>query len=115
MAKKKAETVRIRHGELDLCEVTGEADVSGYEAEPSHEGRLIVGHSESGAHHTLVADKATLYRKKGSEIAFLVLNGPGELVHEGDRHKTTPLPARTFRVVTKRQANEDESWSPVVD
>jgi hypothetical protein len=115
MANRDVELIRIRHGELDICEMLAAPDLTGYDAEPANNGRLIVGHSESGAHHTLVAEKATLYRKKGTEIAFLILNGPGELVHEGARHKTTSLPARTFRVVTKRQANEDESWSPVVD
>lgn len=114
MATKKIE--QNRHGENQLIELKNAPNLDGYEEEkPNGRGELIVGHSETGATHVVVNDKAKLYRKRGTEITYLCLGEPTELLHRGDRHQPGPLKAGWHAVVVKRQANEDEGWSPVQD
>lgn len=104
---------RVRHGELDIRAIDHEPDLSGYEQEKGE--RLIVGHSETGACHVIESRSAKLYRKKGADVAYLCLVKPENLEHDGKRHETVKLAPGWKEVVTKRQADEDESWSPVAD
>lgn len=112
--------MRGRHGENDIIKLEKCPDLTGYEAEPANGGTLVIGHSESGHHHSLVADKeplqATLYRKKGLEVAVLVLGSRANLEHTiAARHKTVSLAAGAYAVSVKRQYAPDGSWAPVVD
>ena len=107
--------MRIRHGENDLVQLTGPADLAGYEETKPKRGRLIVGHSETGAHHTVVSSKARLYRKIGHDIAILVLPESAPLEHEGGRHETVELPPGQYSISVKRQYRPDGSWAPVAD
>lgn len=113
--------MKIRHGENVLVMLAQCPDLTGYDAEPAVDGRLIIGHSESGHHHTVVADKvapmeATLYRKRGLEVAVLVLGSRANLEHTiAARHKTVSLAAGAYAVSVKRQYTPDGSWAPVVD
>lgn len=107
--------MRIRHGENVIVRADDAVKLDGFDCEESRGGRLIVGHSETGAHHAVVTDKAKLYRRKGIEVAYLVLGEAAPLVHDGQRHKDVTLPAGTYRVSVKRQYNPDGSWSPVAD
>lgn len=111
---KKIDPERVRHGELDIRHIGTKApDLAGYELEAGH--RCIVGHSETGAVHCIQSPKAKMYRKVGAEIAYLCLEQPEQIEHAGQRHPSTALKAGWHEVVVKRQANADESWSPVAD
>lgn len=105
---------RIRHGELDIRAIDSAPVLTGYEPE-KNEGRVIVGHSETGAVHVVESTTARLYRKAGAEIAYLCLEAPEKLIHKGDRHTTETLKAGWHEIVTKRQYEEDGSWSAVQD
>ena len=109
-------TQHNRHGENQIIALNSAPNLDGFEEQKANaRGELIVGHSETGATHVVVSDKAKLYRKRGAEVAYLCLGEPTELLHRGDRHKPGPLKAGWHAVVVKRQANEDEGWSPVQD
>jgi hypothetical protein len=108
--------MRCRHGELDIVRLEASPDVAGWNEElPDDAQRVIVGHSESGACHVIVSNKARLYRKAGQEIAYLVLPESAPLRHDGQRHETKVLPAGTYGISIKRQFRPDGSWSPVID
>jgi hypothetical protein len=106
-------TERIRHGELDIREIAGEPDLAGYEEEKGP--RLIVGHSETGACHVIESDTAKLFRAKGKAVAYLCLVAPEKLKHDGHRHTTEELKSGWHEIITKRQYEEDGSWSPIKD
>lgn len=105
---------RIRHGELDIRQIKSAPALDGYEPE-LNAGRVIVGHSETGAVHCIESRTAKIYRKKGAAIAYLCLEQREEITHHGQRHEPTALKAGWHEVIVKREANEDESWSPVSD
>jgi hypothetical protein len=107
--------MRTRHGELDIRSIETKPDLTGYEEERSN-GRVIVGHSETGACHVIESRTAKLYRKKGAEIAYLCLEKPEKLRHDGQRHETVAFQAGWHEVVTKRQYDESaQGWSKVQD
>lgn len=107
--------MRTRHGELDIRSISNAPDLTGYEAEQD-EGRVIVGHSETGAVHVIESKSAKIYRKKGAAIAYLCLEKPEELRHDGHRHETVKFDAGWHEVVVKRQYSEDaQGWANVSD
>lgn len=107
--------MRTRHGELDIRSIGAAPDLTGYEEENS-KGRVIVGHSETGAVHVIESRTARIYRKKGAAIAYLCLEKPEKLKHDGQRHETVEFDAGWHEVVVKRQYEEDAlGWSQVAD
>ena len=107
--------MRTRHGELDIRSIETAPDLTGYEEE-RHDGRVIVGHSETGAVHVIESRTAKLYRMNGAEIAYLCLEKPEKLRHDGHRHETVEFPAGWHEVVTRRQYDEGtQGWSKVQD
>lgn len=62
-------------------------------------GHMIIGHSETGHHHVLVADRAQVSvsekAPEGTRILYAILESPGELKHlrEHDTHKSHHFPA----------------------
>ena len=67
-------------------------------------GKLIVGHSETGHHHVVDADCATLTRVD-EFLAYLTVNKPTELVHqrEFDTHRTVALQPGMYEFRTGRE------------
>ena len=106
--------MRTRHGELDIRDISKAPNLTGYEEELSN-GRVIVGHSETGAVHVIESRTAKMYRKKGAAIAYLCLEAPEELKHDGHRHETVSLKKGWKEVVVKRQEESEGSWKPVAD
>ncbi len=57
-------------------------------------GRFIIGHSETGHHHSMTLDRKTAYvsdkAPEGMRVLYAVLETAGELVHERghDTHET---------------------------
>lgn len=49
-------------------------------------GKIIIGHSETGHHHVMVADRVEAFESteapEGMRILYAILETPGELVHE---------------------------------
>lgn len=86
---------------------------------PEDDGSLIVGHSETGHHHIVDADKVTMYRLP-EEIyeCFLVVHEPAELRHlrSFDTHETILVPPGTYRVRRQRErAYTPEGWRRAQD
>jgi hypothetical protein len=84
-----------------------------------NEGKeVIVAHSETGHHHTAVADKIRLYGTSDPMICYLV-NETGahmDIVHQRsfDTHETLRLLDGPWKIVRERE-NTPEGWRPVVD
>lgn len=82
-------------------------------------GTLIIGHSETGHHHVIEADKVTMYRLP-DEIyeCSLVVHEPANLLHlrSFDTHETILVPPGTYRVRRQRErAYTPEGWRQAQD
>jgi hypothetical protein len=98
----------IRHGEVLLQEV---------ESVPKRKGKefksFIVGHSETGHHHVLEAEKEfKVWTAKDKQELYLELFEPAKLVHQKqiDAHKTLTVPKGKYKVTYKKEYNP---WSKV--
>jgi len=58
-------------------------------------GKLIIGHSETGHHHVMVADQCEVFvadkAPEGMRILYAVLESPGELIHERGHDTHEPI------------------------
>lgn len=84
-------------------------------AVPRENGRIIVGHSETGHHHVIDADDAVTMYRLPEEIyeAFLVVRAPAVLRHlRGfDTHEPIEIAPGTYRVRRQRErAYVPEGW-----
>lgn len=72
---------------------------------------VIIGHSETGHHHTLVSKTEFDYLDKA--MLYIRLFEPAKLVHQKtvDRHKDLVVPAGIYKVVHK---NEYDPWQQVI-
>ena len=75
-------------GELRFAKVS-KAPQKGISVPPIN-GLLIVGHSETGHHHVVDADCATLTRVD-EFLAYLTVNKPTELVHQREFYTHRPV------------------------
>lgn len=84
--------------------------------EPEH-GRVIVGHSETGHHHVMEADRTTLYRLPGSILdCLMVVEKPDVLTHlrEFDTHEPIFFEPGKYKVTTAREYTP-EGWRRSAD
>lgn len=86
-------------------------------AVPPDGGRVIVGHSETGHHHVMTAERTTLYRLP-EEIyeLFLVVDQPDELTHlrSFDTHEPIRFEPGIYRVRRQREYTP-EGWRRAAD
>lgn len=81
------------------------------------DGRVIVGHSETGHHHVMDANCTTLYRLPDSVLdCLLIVERPDELKHlrESDRHESIRFEPGRYRVTTGREYTP-EGWRRTAD
>lgn len=81
------------------------------------EGHVIVGHSETGHHHVMTADRTTMYRLP-EEIyeCFLVVSEPDKLTHMRafDTHEPISFQPGIYRVRRQREYTP-EGWRRAAD
>lgn len=93
--------------------------------EPDAQGRLLVAHSESGHHHYVDGDQATLYRTSNPLINYLQVEADthallrhAKPVGEKDRHHTQRLDGNQggglYRINIQRESTP-EGWRMVQD
>lgn len=111
----KTFTRSIAQGELLIFRVDGLPP--GLTAVPPEDGRVVVGHSETGHHHVMTADRTTLYRLP-EEIyeLFLVVDQPDELTHlRGfDTHEPIRFEPGVYKVRKQREYTP-EGWRRAAD
>ena len=90
-------------GELLITKMKGKPKASGKTVDPVN-GLLIVGHSETGHHHVVDADCATLTRVD-EFLAYLTVIKPTELVHQRgfDTHRSVALQPGMYEFRTGRE------------
>ena len=100
-------------GEITIRRVsktTGRGLPKGYSAFPMKDGKLVIGHSETGHHHCLadvdgaivgVLDKAP----EGMRILYMILNNPTALEHlrPHDTHESLMLEPGEYEVRIARE------------
>lgn len=80
-------------------------------------GRVIVGHSETGHHHVMDAGCTTMFRLPDSILdCLLVVDQPDELKHlrEFDTHETLAFEPGIYKVTTARE-HTPEGWRRTAD
>jgi hypothetical protein len=76
------------------------------------DGKVIVGHSETGHHHVMDAGSTTMYRLPDSILdCLLVVNRPDQLKHlrEFDTHEPIAFQPGVYKVTTAREYTP-EGW-----
>jgi hypothetical protein len=90
---------------------------AGAVAVPAEGGHVIVGHSETGHHHVMTAERTTMYRLP-EEIyeLFLVVSAPDELTHlrSFDTHESIAFDPGMYRVRRQREYTP-EGWRRAAD
>lgn len=79
--------------------------------------KLIVAHSETGHHHALSAEGATLYSVPGNPmVSYLSVAAESDLEHERsfDTHETLRLPRGNYQILRQREG-APEGWRQVAD
>ena len=87
------------------------------QVEPAN-GRLVVGHSETGHHHAIEATPdVQLFEVPGDPLeGFLKVGAFANLVHmrDYDTHETLRLPHGNYKIRRQREHSID-GWQPVLD
>ena len=80
-------------------------------------GKIIVGHSETGHHHVMDSERTTMYRLPDSILdCLLVVEKPDELKHlrDFDTHEPLGFSPGTYKAVTAREY-VPEGWRRSAD
>lgn len=111
----------IRHGEVYFIPVKAMPEG---EAVKADNGRFIVGHSETGHHHTIadtgavdVIEPTNERPPAGMTILYALVKEPGVIVEhdrETHRHADTPLLPGAYQIRTQRGMTP-EGWRRAVD
>lgn len=75
-------------------------------------GKVIVGHSETGHHHVMTAERTKMFKLPGSILeCLLVVEKADVLEHlrEYDTHEETEFKAGKYRAITGRE-HTPEGW-----
>lgn len=104
----KTFNVTCAQGELFFVRLSDDTPLPHSGKEIVMGGALIVGHSETGHHHVMTAEKSDLYRLPDNILqCLLVVHDPDgdDLIHlrEFDRHETIHFPAGKYRVHRQRE------------
>ena len=80
------------------------------------DGKFIVGHSETGHHHTVESSFTTMYDTDNPMISFLEVDDTVDLVHERsyDTHTPLRLAPGTYEIRRQREMRP-EGWAAVSD
>lgn len=81
------------------------------------DGKIIVGHSETGHHHVMEAERTTMYRLPDSILdCLLVVEKPDTLKHlrDFDTHEPLGFVPGTYKVVTARE-HTPKGWRRSAD
>lgn len=94
----------------DITIIAVDAVPKGEEIRPKH-GQIIVGHSETGHHHSIAENgtAARLIRGENPFVCYLVVDGEyADLVHhrQVNPHETVRLPKGCYQI------NRQREWSP---
>lgn len=107
---------RAAQGDLYIERIT-DLPVTGLVTVAPERGHLIVGHSETGHHHVIDAERATMYRLP-EEIyeCFLVVSDTAVLEHlrSYDTHEAIELTPGNYRVRRQREYTP-EGWRQAQD
>ena len=112
----------IRHGEVYFIPIKSVPDAPETNIES---GRYIVGHSETGHHHTIAATDAVTVMDKpdtetapeGMTILYALVKSPGVTVEHNrasHTHKATPLQLGAYQIRTQRGMTP-EGWKRAID
>ena len=112
----------IRHGEVYFIPLTSVPEGKPLATEG---GRYIVGHSESGHHHTIMATEAVLVMEppagfrtpEGMTILNAIVNDPGVIVEHDrtvHRHADTALQPGAYEIRTQRGMTP-QGWQRAID
>jgi len=80
-------------------------------------GKVIVGHSETGHHHVMEAERTMMYKLPDSILdCLLVVEKPDVLNHlrEFDTHEPLGFKPGTYKVITARE-HVPEGWRRAAD
>ena len=94
-------------GEISLAKVAKVPD--GLKRIDPVNGRVIVGHSETGHHHTVSADCVELYEAKtapaGMRVLYAIVNAPASLDHKRDfdTHESLALQPGMYEIRIGRE------------
>jgi hypothetical protein len=79
-------------------------------------GKIIVGHSETGHHHVVDASKAKMFDTKDPLLSYLDVNSDVSVVHERefDTHEPLRLISGIYEVRRQRESSP-EGWKTVQD
>lgn len=95
-------------GDVMFLKLDEAPDFKGYEeVRPEANGDIILTHSETGHHHVMEADTASLYRLPDEPYeALLIVDKPTELKHlrDHDTHEAIKFEEGAYRVRRQRQA-----------
>ena len=81
------------------------------------DGKVIVGHSETGHHHVMEAERTTMYRLPDSILdCLLVVDRADELKHlrDFDTHEPLGFAPGVYKVITSREY-VPEGWRRSAD
>lgn len=112
----------IRHGEVYFIPIKSAPDGKPMAAE---DGRYIVGHSETGHHHTIAATDAVMIMEPpsgqkipdGMRILNAIVREPGVKVEhdrQAHRHADTPLQIGAYEIRTQRGMTP-QGWQRAID
>ncbi len=95
-------TTAVRHGELYFEPV---ADLPKGAVKTFTGDSYIVGHSETGHHHTAVAESVEIFSVGGLNESFLRIAGAGRVEHKKpfQAHETKPLVDGIYRIHKKTE------------
>ena len=94
-------------GEISLAKVA--KIPAGLDRVAAINGRVIVGHSETGHHHTASSDCVELYEAKtapaGMRVLYAIVNAPASLDHERDfdTHESLALQPGMYEIRIGRE------------
>lgn len=97
-----------RQGEIGIIRCDTPPDIAGAKEIPLEDGKLIVGHSESGHHHYVTAQKAKLYRVNAMLAYLYVADKVARFDHakalsDESRHGSLETTGGWFEIRTKRE------------
>lgn len=110
-------------GEVYIYKLKDDVDISGYKTQELEGGVHIIGHSETGHHHVLEPEDATVMERpaqvkvpEGMDVLYAIVDKPTEVKHlrSHDTHKPVSLPPGKYQIRTQR-GYSPEGWQRAID
>lgn len=96
--------VYARQGEVTILRILDQFDLPDWPALPMEDGKMIVGHSETGHHHVIERPEAVRIVAKPDNAAMtilrMVVSEPTKVMHlrGTDTHDAIPLPPGNYEI-----------------